>query len=92
MREIAYTSLVQPKLEYASAARNRFSKKDISALKRIQHNLDDVSEGTHHFGASGIFQVAMHINTMHHLRQNGQLPRDGAHLAEDPVVRNCIED
>ena len=36
-REIALTSLVRPKLEYASAARNRFSKKDISALKRIQH-------------------------------------------------------
>jgi hypothetical protein len=64
----------------------------VKTVKRIQHNLDDVSEGAHHFGASGIFQVAMHINTMHHLRQNGQLPRDGAHLAEDPVVRNCIED
>lgn len=49
----------------------------VKTVKRIQHNLDDVSEGAHHFGA----------NTMHHLRQNGQLP-DGAHLAEDPVVRN----
>ena len=38
VREIAYTSLVWPKLEYASAARNRFSKKRyISALKRVQH-------------------------------------------------------
>ena len=37
VREIAYSSLVRPKLEYASAARNWFSKKDISALKRVQH-------------------------------------------------------
>lgn len=38
MREIAYTSLVQPKLEYASVAWEPFLKKDISTLERVQCN------------------------------------------------------
>ena len=36
VKEIAYTSLVRPKLEYASAACDPFLKKDISALERVQ--------------------------------------------------------
>ena len=36
VKEIAYTSLVRPKLEYANAACDPFLKKDISALERVQ--------------------------------------------------------
>ena len=35
---MAYTSLVQPKLEYASVAWEPFLKKDISTLERVQCN------------------------------------------------------
>ena len=38
MKEIAYTSLVWPKLEYASVAWEPFLKKDISTLERVQCN------------------------------------------------------
>ena len=36
VKEIAYTSLVQPKLEYASVAWDPFLKKDFSALESVQ--------------------------------------------------------
>ena len=36
VKEIAYTFLVRPKLEYASAPWDPFLKKDISALERVQ--------------------------------------------------------
>ena len=36
VREIAYASLVQPKLEYASVTWDPFLKKDFSALERVQ--------------------------------------------------------
>ena len=36
VKEIAYTSLVRPKLAYARAAWGPFLKKDISALERVQ--------------------------------------------------------
>ena len=36
VREIAYTSLVRPRLERASAAWDPFLKKDISALEMVQ--------------------------------------------------------
>ena len=36
VKEIVYTSLVRPKLEYTSAAWDPFLKKDISALESVQ--------------------------------------------------------
>ena len=36
VRETAYTSIVRPKLEYASASRDPHFKKDISVLERVQ--------------------------------------------------------
>ena len=37
VKEIACTSLVRLKLEYASVAWDPFLKKDISTLERVQH-------------------------------------------------------
>ena len=36
VKEVAYTSLVRPKLEYVSVAWDPFLEKDISALERVQ--------------------------------------------------------
>ena len=36
VKEVAYTSLVRPKLEYTSVAWDPFLEKDISALERVQ--------------------------------------------------------